>query len=182
MAKKPPITPNSDKKTNLLLDLVDFVRQLSQEIALLLNRELLLKITPPFFLFVMLIVVVSFVYKIPLGVVVVSAIFFGLFGSAISSPILLYRLGINPEEYRMFRGVPVARLAYYQQGGRPIGSIKTTGKLPPSIYAEETQAFIRDAKRILEEKSYKEFLEFCDSFGENESKVRGWIKRYGDKV
>ncbi|HNB54251.1 MAG TPA: hypothetical protein PK530_20045 [Anaerolineales bacterium] len=121
-------------------------------------------------------------YKTSLGVTALIAIQGALFGGVIMVNIVLYLVGLDPEGYRKVFGIPIARVAHYQKGGRPRGSIKTSGKLPPSIYAEETQAFIRDAKRTLEEKSYKEFLECCDAIGEKESTVRGWIKRYGDKV
>ncbi len=167
--QQPKNTPNLEQETDA-----------EPQVTPLFKKDFFAQSVIALILFVLVILSVTIFYEVPIAVAVISAIFSGMFGGVIFVNIVLYRLGVNPKEYRKFLGVPITRLSYYQQGGRPKGSIKTGQNLPPSVYSDETQAFIREARRIYQEEGFKEFKQFCDKHGYKESTVRGWIKRYGD--
>lgn len=60
------------------------------------------------------------------------------------------------------------------RGGRPRGSLKGGEK----INNPDVMAWLAEAKRIWQEESYKDFVEYCEDAGQDEATVRSRINNY----
>ncbi len=147
-------------------------------------KKLLRKIAVPLLLWIIVMPLWGWhLYEVPPGKVFFLVSLSGLYGGGVFTRILKHRIGKNPEMYRKYTNLPIARVGFERKGGRHQGSLGGRNSiLHPSLEDKDTLAFHREAKRIWEEEGYKKFVAYCKTYGENESTVRGRLKRYRDQI